>query len=51
MLEDLDFSTKRGMTKAMHPQFPEHPDNLNRRGYTDMAVKIYGVYAPNRHDI
>ena len=42
---------KRGMTEGMHPQFPNQPDNFNRRGYTDMAVKIYGGYAPNKLDI
>jgi len=35
----------------MHPQFPNQPDNFNRRAYTDMAVKIYGAYAPNKVDI
>ena len=42
---------KRGMSEAMHPQHPEQPDNFNRRAYTDMAVKIYGGYAPTKHDI
>jgi len=42
---------KRGVTEAMHPQFPNQPDNFNRRAYTDMAVKIYGGYAPNKVDI
>ena len=42
---------KRGVTEAKHPQFPNQPDNFNRRAYTDMAVKIYGGYAPTKHDI
>ena len=42
---------KRGMTEAKHPQFPNQPDNFNRRAYTDMAVKIYGGYAPNKLDV
>ena len=42
---------KRGMTEATLPQYPGHPDNFNRRGYTDMALRIYGGYAPNKLDI
>jgi hypothetical protein len=42
---------KRGMTEATHPQYPDQPDNFNRRGYTDMALKIYGGYAPAKLDI
>ena len=39
------------MTEATHPQYPDQPDNFNRRGYTDMALKIYGGYAPAKLDI
>jgi hypothetical protein len=42
---------KRGMTEATLPQYPGHPDNFNRRGYTDMALRMYGGYAPNKLDI
>lgn len=42
---------KRGMTEGMHPQHPDQPDNFNRRAYTDMAVKIYGGYAPTKVDV
>lgn len=42
---------KRGMTQGMHPQYPDQPDNYNRRGYTDIAVKIYGGYAPTKYDM
>jgi hypothetical protein len=42
---------KRGMTEAVHPQFPNQPDNFNRRAYTDMAIKIYGGYAPSKLDV
>jgi len=42
---------KRGMTEAMHPQYSDQPDNYNRKAYTDMAVKIYGGYAPTKVDV
>lgn len=42
---------KRGMTKGMHPQHPDQPDNYNRRTYTDMAIKLYGGYAPAKLDV
>ena len=32
---------KRGMTKAMHPQFPNHPDNFNRRVLTQTKIPIW----------
>jgi len=50
-IEAIIGEIKRGMTKAMHPQHPEQPDNYNRRAYTDMAVKIYGGYAPTKVDV
>ena len=42
---------KRGMTKAVHPSHPDQPDNFNRRAYTDMAIRLYGGYAPAKIDV
>ena len=42
---------KRGMKEGMHPQHPDQPDNYNRRAYTDMAIKLYGGYAPSKLDV
>jgi len=42
---------KRGVTEAMHPLHPDKPDNYNRRGYTDLAMKLYGAYAPTKIDV
>jgi hypothetical protein len=42
---------KRGMSEAVDPRYPDKPDNFNRRFYTDMAIKIYGGYAPTKFDI
>jgi hypothetical protein len=42
---------KRGMTEGMHPQHPDQPDNYNRRAYTDMAIRLYGSYAPTKLDV
>ena len=42
---------KRGMTEAMHPLHQNQPDNFNRRAYTDMAMKMYGGYAPAKIDV
>jgi hypothetical protein len=50
-IEAIIGEIKRGTTQAMHPQYPSQPDNFNRRAYTDMAVKIYGGYAPTKYDI
>ena len=50
-IEAIVGEIKRGVTEAMHPQFPDQPDNFNRRAYTDMAVKIYGAYAPTKLDM
>ncbi|MFX0205850.1 MAG: terminase small subunit [Candidatus Hodarchaeota archaeon] len=50
-IEAIIGEIKRGMSQAMHPQHPDQPDNFNRRAYTDMAVKIYGGYAPSKLDI
>lgn len=50
-IEAIVGEIKRGMTEAAHPQHPDQPDNFNRRGYTDMALRIYGGYAPTKLDI
>jgi len=50
-IESIVGEIKRGMSEAMHPQHPEQPDNFNRRAYTDLAVKIYGGYAPTKYDV
>lgn len=50
-VEAIIGEVKRGMTEAVHPQFQNQPDNFNRRSYTDMAIKIYGGYAPNKLDV
>ena len=42
---------KRGVTAAMHPLRPDQPDNYNRRGYTDLALKLFGAYAPTKIDM
>ena len=42
---------KRGVTEAMHPLRPDQPDNYNRRGYTDLALKLFGAYAPTKIDM
>lgn len=42
---------KRGVTEAMHPLHPAQPDNYNRRGYTDLAMKLFGAYAPTKVDL
>jgi hypothetical protein len=39
---------KRGMTEAMHPLHRNQPDNFNRRFYTDLALKLYGAFAPSK---
>lgn len=42
---------KRGVTEAMHPLRPDQPDNYNRRGYTDLAMRLFGAYAPTKVDL
>jgi len=42
---------KRGVTEAMHPLRPDQPDNYNRRGYMDLAMKLFGAYAPTKVDL
>ena len=50
-IEAIVGEIKRGISDAMHPQHPDQPDNYNRRGYTDMALKIHGAYAPTKLDM
>ena len=42
---------KRGVTEAMDPHKPNRPDNFNRRGYTDIALKLYGAYPPTKIEL
>jgi len=42
---------KRGVTGAMDPHRPDQPDNYNRRGYTDMALKLFGAYPPTKVEV
>ena len=39
------------MCLTTHTQHPDHPDHFNRRGYVDMALRIYGGYAPSKFEI
>jgi hypothetical protein len=50
-IEAIVEEIKRGMTEAMHPQHPDQPDNFNRRAYADMAIRLYGGYAPTKVDV
>ena len=47
-VEAIISELKRGVTKAMHPLHPDQPDNYNRRGYMDIAMKLFGAYAPTK---
>lgn len=51
MVEAIVGEIKRGMSEAMDPRYPNKLDNFNRRFYTDMAIKLYGGYAPTKYDI
>jgi hypothetical protein len=42
---------KRGLLEARHPLHPDQPDNYNRRGYMDIAMKLFGAYAPTKIDM
>ena len=42
---------KRGVTRAMHPGDPLQPDNFNRRGYLDIALKLFGAYPPLKMEL
>ena len=50
-VEAIISELKRGVTEAMHALHPDQPDNYNRRGYTDLALKLYGAYAPTKVDL
>jgi len=50
-IETIVGEIKRGVTEAMHPQNPTQPDNYNRRAYTEMAIKLYGGFAPTKIDL
>jgi hypothetical protein len=50
-IEAIVGEVKRDMTEAMHAQNPTQPDNYNRRAYADLAIKLYGGYAPTKIDI
>jgi hypothetical protein len=50
-VEAIISELKRGVTEAMHALHPDQPDNYNRRGYTDLAMKLYGAYAPAKVDV
>ena len=39
---------KRGLLEARHPLHPDQPDNFNRRGFMDIAMKLFGAYAPTK---
>ena len=39
---------KRGITEANHPRYSDMPDNYARAKYLDMALRIYGAYAPTK---
>jgi hypothetical protein len=42
---------KRGVTRAMHPGNPLQPDNFNRKGYLDIALKLFGAYPPIKMEL
>jgi hypothetical protein len=50
-IEAIVGEIKRGMTEAVNPKYPDCPDNCNRRAYADMAIRLYGGYAPAKVDI
>jgi hypothetical protein len=50
-VEAIISELKRGVIEAMHPLHPDRPDNYNRRGYTDLALKLYGAFAPTKIDL
>jgi hypothetical protein len=39
------------MTEAVLPKHPDFPDNCNRPAYADMAIRLYGGYAPTKVDV
>jgi hypothetical protein len=50
-IEAIVGEIKRGMTEPVHPNHPDFPDNFNRRAYADMAIRLYGGYAPTKVDV
>lgn len=50
-VEAIISELKRGVTEAMNALRPDQPDNYNRRGYTDLAMKLFGAYAPTKVDL
>jgi len=44
-------AAEKGISYPLHPLHPDQPDNYNRRGYTDIAMKLFGVYAPTKVDL
>jgi len=51
IIEAIVGEIKRGMTESILPKHPDFPDNFNRRAYTDMAIRLYGGYAPTKVDV
>jgi hypothetical protein len=50
-IEAIVGEIKRGMTEPVHPNHPDFPDNFNRRAYADMAIRLYGGYAPTKVNV
>ena len=50
-IEAIVGEIKRGMTEAVLPKHPDCPDNCNRRAYADMAIRLYGGYAPTKIEV
>jgi phage terminase small subunit len=50
-VEAIISELKRGVTKAMHPLRPDQPDNYNRRAFLDIAMRLFGAYAPTKIDM
>jgi hypothetical protein len=50
-IEAIVGEIKRGMTEPVLPNHPDFPDNFNRRAYADMAIRLYGGYAPTKVDV
>jgi len=50
-VEAIISELKRGVTEAMHPLRPDQPDNYNRRAFLDIAMRLFGAYAPTKVDL
>jgi hypothetical protein len=50
-IEAIVGEIKRGMTEAVLPKHPDFPDNCNRRAYADIAIRLYGGYAPAKIEV